>query len=123
MEDNAINAKLAKLVIERFGVIAHVAHNGEEAITSLKTKPIYDIIFMDMQMPVMDGVTATRNIREGMAGDSYKKIPIVAMTANAMPRDEAICMSAGMNDFIAKPIQISAIKNALKHHLPGYAEN
>tara|TARA_B110000908_G_scaffold172778_1_gene243146 strand:+ start:15971 stop:18058 length:2088 start_codon:yes stop_codon:yes gene_type:complete len=114
VEDNAINAKLAKLLLERLGITAHVAHNGKEAIDSLISKPIYDIILMDMQMPVMDGLDATRRIRNGEAGELYLKIPIVAMTANALIDDEAKCLASGMDNYLTKPIDSQLLEESLR---------
>ncbi len=116
VEDNHINAKLAKLLVERLGITAHVAHNGEEALTALNAKSIYDIIFMDMQMPVMDGLVATQKIRNGETNHSYKQIPIIAMTANVLPEDEAKCSEAGMNGYITKPIDVEKIEEYLKFY-------
>lgn len=112
-EDNAINAKLAKLILERLGFTVHIAHNGKEALTALKLKPIYHLIFMDMQMPIMDGIEATQKIRNGHTGKHYLNIPIIAMTANVKKQDEIKCLNAGMNDFISKPIQMDQLKKII----------
>ncbi|MGJ8676377.1 MAG: response regulator [Akkermansiaceae bacterium] len=114
VEDNSINAKLARLLVERFGFTAHIAYNGKEAITSLKNKEIYGIILMDMQMPVMDGLEASRRIRLGEAGKTYSKIPIIAMTANAQPEDKKRCFEAGMDQYLSKPINAAALEATLK---------
>ncbi len=113
VEDNPINAKLAKILVERLGLTVHVAHNGQEALEALRLKSIYSVIFMDMQMPVMDGLRATEEIRKGTGGEHYLNIPIVAMTANAMREDEIQCLEAGMNHFIAKPINQGLLKDVL----------
>lgn len=118
VEDNSTNALLAKLLIERTGRKAHIAQNGAAAIDALIIKPIYDLILMDMQMPVMDGVEATTKIRDGAAGSIYKDIPIIAMTANALVEDRNICIEAGMNDFITKPIAIEKLTMALDTFIP-----
>ena len=116
VEDNFINAKLAQMILERLGISAHVAHNGKEALETLQTKDIYDIIFMDMQMPVMDGIEASQKIRDGEAKDIYKDIPIIAMTANTQPEDKERCVNAGMNQFITKPINAPEIEKTLEHY-------
>lgn len=105
VEDNPINAKLATLLLERMGLSVHVAHNGKEALDALKLNKVYEVIFMDMQMPVMDGIEATKRIRKGEATEHYSHIPIVAMTANVSNEDELKCVEAGMNYFITKPIK------------------
>lgn len=106
VEDNPINAKLAKVIIERLDITCQLATNGAEALEALKEKPIFDLIFMDVQMPIMDGLEATRRIRQNEAGSRYAKIPIIAMTANALAEDEAQCLDAGMDHYISKPIDI-----------------
>ena len=114
VEDNPINAKLAKIMIERMGLKVSIAHNGQEALDALQTHSHFDIIFMDMQMPVMDGVEATINIRAAKSTpEEYKDIQIIAMTANASNEDEARCLDAGMNFFIPKPINQKQLKNVL----------
>jgi len=114
VEDNPINAKLGKIMVERMGISVHVAHNGKEALETLLLKSIYDVILMDMQMPVMDGLEATRQIRAGKAGAYYENTPIVAMTANATPEDEMKCAEAGMNRFVTKPIDADFLKEVFR---------
>ncbi|MGV6802020.1 MAG: response regulator [bacterium] len=101
-EDNQINAVLATAIIKRAGHMVDVAGNGVEALESVQTTP-YDMIFMDMHMPEMDGMEATKAIRQ-LSGD-VASIPIVALTANAMKTDRDICIEAGMNDFLTKPFE------------------
>ncbi|MBK1832019.1 response regulator [Verrucomicrobiaceae bacterium R5-34] len=113
VEDNAINAKLARLLVERLGMHAHIAHNGEEALQALLSKNIYDIVLMDMQMPVMDGLEASRRIRAGEVGATYQHIPIVAMTANAQTEDKNRCIDAGMDHYLAKPIHAEELEQIL----------
>ena len=100
VEDNDINQQVARELLEDLGLVVDVADNGQVALDKVR-EGNWDLVFMDMQMPVMDGVTATREIRKlpGLAG-----LPIVAMTANAMEQDRRKCMDAGMNDFLVKPI-------------------
>lgn len=113
VEDNPINAKLAKLLIERIGLKAHIAHNGKEAIAALVAKQMYSVIFMDMQMPVMDGLVTSTKIREGEAGHYYTDTPIIAMTANALAEDKRRCLDAGMNHYLAKPINTKELTRIL----------
>jgi len=110
-EDNEVNQKLAKMMLSKAGYQVEVANNGKEAFEMYTFSPgDYDLIFMDIQMPEMDGMEATKNIRDweaqkGFDGDSAVMIPIVAMTANAMKGDKEKCIEAGMNDYIFKPIK------------------
>jgi two-component system, sensor histidine kinase and response regulator len=100
VEDNEINQEVAMGQLEDADVFVDLAANGEEAIRLIE-KNDYDVVLMDMQMPVMDGVTATRILR---ADRRFQDLPIVAMTANALASDRELCLNAGMNDHIAKPI-------------------
>ena len=114
-EDNEVNQKLALRMLRGFGYHADVAANGEEVLDALKRQSDgqhYDLILMDIQMPEMDGLQATRLI---CAGSPYEERPrIVAMSANAMPEDIAIARQAGMDDYITKPIRVSALGAALQ---------
>jgi signal transduction histidine kinase/HPt (histidine-containing phosphotransfer) domain-containing protein/DNA-binding NarL/FixJ family response regulator len=105
VEDNEINQQVASELLQSVGMEVDIADNGQIALQSLEARSVegrpYDIVLMDMQMPVMDGVTAARLIRETRSAES---LPIVAMTANAMQADRDRCMDAGMNDFVTKPI-------------------
>ncbi len=116
VEDNPINAKLAKLLIEKLGVIAHVAQNGQEALQALSEHGFYRIILMDMQMPVMDGIEATQRIRSDKAWEHYQEVPIVAMTASALPEDEVKCIAAGMDSYITKPIDAAKLERTLRQY-------
>jgi len=100
VEDNDINQQVARELLEDAGLVVDVAENGQIALEMVQ-KNAYGLVFMDMQMPVMDGVTATREIRK-LPG--FAHLPIVAMTANAMEQDRRKCKDAGMNDFLVKPI-------------------
>ena len=101
VEDNELNQQVARELLSGVGLLVDVAQDGEIAVRQVQSVP-YDLVFMDMQMPVMDGVTATIEIRK-LA--QYKDLPIIAMTANAMRQDHERCLQAGMNDYIAKPIE------------------
>jgi CheY-like chemotaxis protein len=108
-EDNAVNQKLALRLLEQMGYRADVASNGVEAIDSIQ-RQIYDVILMDIQMPEMDGLDATRSIRKL---SSLKQPRIIAMTANAMQGDREMCIAAGMEDYISKPIRVNELMDAL----------
>lgn len=103
-EDNEINIKVLKIILDKQGLSYEVATNGKLALEMYKQTE-YDIVLMDCQMPEMDGLSATRLIREYEKQTSKKNCPIVAMTANAMSGDKEKCLEAGMNDFIAKPFR------------------
>ena len=113
MEDNIVNQKLAIRLFEKFGFGADIADNGEEALQVLETKE-YDMVFMDIQMPKMDGLEATRRIRDHNTPVLNHNIPIIAMTANAMKGDREDCQEAGMDDYIAKPIQLELLHAILE---------
>jgi two-component system sensor histidine kinase/response regulator len=101
-EDNPVNQKLATLMLKRAGYKVEVANNGLETVEKYTSSPNeFDLIFMDVQMPDMDGMAATRKIR----AKGFDKVPIVAMTANAMKGDREKCLDAGMNDYLTKPIK------------------
>lgn len=101
VEDNELNQEVATELLRDAGFIVELAENGQIALDKVRAGA-YDIVLMDMQMPVMDGVTATLEIRKD---DRLKNLPVVAMTANAMQGDRDLCMAAGMNDHVAKPIE------------------
>jgi len=101
-EDNPVNQRLAKMVLTKAGYQVEVANNGQEAVEKYTKAPdAFDLIFMDVQMPQLDGMKATRAIRE----KGFDTIPIVAMTANAMKGDREKCLEAGMDDYIPKPVK------------------
>jgi signal transduction histidine kinase/CheY-like chemotaxis protein len=106
-EDNAVNALLARALLAREGCSVERVVNGEEALEALAAAP-FDIVLMDMRMPVMDGLAATRELRaRGIT------TPVVALTANAFEDDRRACLDAGMNDFLTKPIEVAALRAAL----------
>ena len=109
VEDNEINQEVASEMLTEIGLRVELAENGLVALEKLG-RSAYDLVLMDMQMPVMDGVTATRAIREN---PKWAGLPIVAMTANAMQQDKMACFAAGMNDFIAKPIEPAQLWSTL----------
>ncbi|MFT4631012.1 MAG: PAS domain S-box-containing protein [Candidatus Pseudothioglobus sp.] len=112
-EDNIVNQKVARQILLKLGCNADVAQNGREAIQMLSQRQ-YDVVFMDVQMPEVDGLEATRLIR---VLDDDDQPYIIAMTANAMAEDRQICREAGMDDFVAKPIRLGDIEAALQRTL------
>lgn len=119
-EDNQVNAMVAAGMMERIGLQTETVENGLALLTLLcasnETNPV-TLVLMDIQMPVMDGFEATRQIRDGAAGERYKKLPVIAMTANALKGDREKCLASGMDDYIAKPLAEVALKEVLQHNL------
>jgi two-component system sensor histidine kinase/response regulator len=105
VEDNEINQQVAKEILEGAGLNVTLANDGQEAVNAVKENN-YDVVLMDVQMPVMDGYTATREIRKD---GRFKELPIIAMTAHAMAGDREKSIEAGMNDHVAKPIDTEGI--------------
>ena len=103
-EDNPVNQKVAVRMLEKLGCKADVAANGQQAVAAVDAKA-YDLVFMDVQMPIMDGLEATRAIRRTHTGGPF----IVAMTADVMPGDRERCIAAGMDDYIGKPVRLEAL--------------
>jgi len=108
-EDNELNRQVATELLRDAGLRVDVAHDGQQAVEMARAKP-YDIVLMDMQMPVLDGIDATRTLRRD---PSLATLPIVAMTANAMEADRQRCLEAGMNGFVSKPIEPEELWRAL----------
>jgi signal transduction histidine kinase/HPt (histidine-containing phosphotransfer) domain-containing protein len=120
-DDNIINQKVAARLLQQFGYAADIASNGTEAIAAME-KNSYDLVFMDVQMPGMDGLETTRRIRETEQRTGHTPIKIIAMTANAMAGDRERCLGAGMDDYLSKPVrpealQIAIERNAKAQHL------
>lgn len=110
-EDNAINQKLATAMLSRMGYKVDLAQNGLEAVDALRHAQ-YDVILMDVQMPEMDGLDATRTIRSRWSTEEQPRI--IAMTANALEEDRQFCLAAGMDDYLAKPVKIEELIRALR---------
>jgi len=110
VEDNAVNQKLALLMLARQGFRADVAANGSEALAALLLAS-YDIVCMDLQMPVMDGLEATRRIRQEVPAERQPRI--IAMTADATSEDRKLCLEAGMDDYLSKPVRMDQLAAAL----------
>ena len=118
VEDNELNQEIAMTVLEEAGLVVDTANDGTEAVEVIKTAQTntYDLILMDVQMPVMDGYTATRAIRD-LADPAKANIPIVAMTANAFDEDRQKAFEAGMNGHVPKPLEIPKLMETLKMFL------
>ena len=114
-EDNPINQKLIRIVLEKFGLNVSLANNGEEALEARKANR-YDMIFMDVQMPVMGGVEATHKILEYEKENNLAHVPIIALTANALAGDREKYMSEGMDDYATKPLDIKVIENLVEKY-------
>jgi len=111
VEDNAINIKVALKIFEKLDVVVQVATNGAEAVERVKEIE-FDLIFMDVQMPIMNGIEASQTIRKiGV------ETPIIAMTANAMVEHRNECIRAGMNDFLSKPINLSSLRVIVEKYI------
>ena len=117
VEDNITNQQVAMGILKKLGLKADAAANGHEALQALQNIH-YDLVLMDVQMPEMDGLEATRRIRDPQSAILDHNIPIVAMTARALQGDRENCIAAGMNDYIAKPVEVLAIIDVLKRWLP-----
>jgi CheY-like chemotaxis protein/HPt (histidine-containing phosphotransfer) domain-containing protein len=117
VEDNPINRKITRQLLDRFGHTVSMAENGQQAVDAIENDPLPDIILMDRHMPVMDGIEATRRIR---ALDGHRKaVPIIALTGTASDKEISICLEAGMNDFIAKPIDPEKLEATLREAVSG----
>ena len=128
VEDNELNMEIAKFLLDDAKAIVTTAYNGFEAVEKIKKScedggdSRYDVILMDIMMPVMDGYAATKAIREYDRPDA-KTIPIIAMTANAFAEDVLKCKSAGMNDHLAKPLVLDTVMKTLaKYKAPAKAQ-
>jgi two-component system, sensor histidine kinase and response regulator len=115
VEDFAPNQKVARHILQRLGCEVDLAANGIEALETLE-KNDYDIVLMDCQMPEMDGYEATRRYREIEVERGGRRVPIIAVTANALPGDREQCLDAGMDDYVAKPIKLETLRDALLRH-------
>ncbi|HEX5388281.1 MAG TPA: ATP-binding protein [Burkholderiaceae bacterium] len=113
VEDHPVNQKLATHLLQRWGHQVSLAQNGQEALDAVATGGHFDLLLMDMQMPVMGGIEATRRIRELEAHRGWRPLPIIAMTANAMSGDRDECLAAGMNDYISKPMRQAELSEKL----------
>ena len=111
-EDNMANQRVIMIMLRRLGWESEFAENGRELLDLVRNKD-YDLIFMDVQMPLMDGLEATRRLRAGDAGEGLKEVKIIALTANALSGDEARCLESGMNAYMTKPLKLRTLKLAI----------
>ncbi|MBF0152595.1 MAG: response regulator [Magnetococcales bacterium] len=121
VEDNIVNQQVAVGLLGKLGFQVETALHGVEALEK-HARTDYDLIFMDMQMPEMDGLEATQHIRQREAQTGKTPVPIIAMTANAMVEDRGRCIQAGMNDHLAKPIRMTTLEAILRQWLPGHGD-
>jgi PAS domain S-box-containing protein len=112
-EDNATNQQVAVGILERHGLPVDVVGDGQQALESLASR-LYDLVFMDVQMPKLDGLETTRRIRAGLDGVLDPRVAIVAMTAHAMQGDREVCLSSGMDDYLAKPVTVHSLLHVLE---------
>ena len=117
VEDNATNQQVAVGILEKFGMEVEIARNGKEAVEAVR-RGHFDLVFMDIQMPLMDGLEATKRIRGMQAASGESPVPIIAMTAHAMEADRERCTEAGMNDYLSKPVKPAAMFDMLRKQLP-----
>lgn len=118
VEDNLVNQRVARALLRKLGFSqVDVADNGRRGVEAATTVA-YDLVFMDCQMPEMDGYRATALIRDPVTGAANPRVPIVAMTANAVMGDRERCLAAGMDDYLAKPVQIEVLREMLNRYLP-----
>jgi len=120
-EDNPANQKLLQLLLRNLGYASECAVNGQEAVEMHERTP-FDIILMDLQMPVLDGLAATREIRrKELSSPAMRPVSVVALTANAMSGDRERCLAAGMNDYLAKPIRLDDLRHVIQKTLEASA--
>lgn len=116
VEDNPVNRRMLVSMLQKMGLESEWAGNGQEALDRLN-RAQFDIILMDLQMPVMGGVQAARRIRALLERHPARAVPIIAVSAHAFPEDKLRCLQAGMNDHVTKPIQIQKLEDALRRWL------
>jgi CheY-like chemotaxis protein len=114
-EDYFVNQEVTQDILELMGCLVDIAENGHDAVSKYRDNP-YDIVFMDIQMPEIDGYEATKLIRSEEKSKG-KKTPIIALTANALAGDREKCLEAGMDDYLSKPLEASKIEEILNKYL------
>ncbi len=121
-EDNAVNQLIIDAMLKQLGHEVTLAADGQRALDALAQSD-FDLVLMDCNMPEMDGLEATRRLRNGSAGALDANVPVIALTANAMDGDRETCLAAGMNDFLAKPVSIAALRQAIERVRSGTSES
>ena len=117
VEDDWVIRKVAAEMLNKLRVTLDVAFNGQDAIELLRVHR-YDLIFMDCHMPVMDGFETTLHLRAGGAGEMNRTTPVVALTANATPGNREMCLAAGMNEYLTKPVKFHELKTTVDALVP-----
>ena len=117
VEDNITNQQVGLTVLKKMGFYVEIAANGSEALNTLRNIH-FDLVLMDVRMPVMDGLQAARAIRAGKAGEGNLQVPIIAMTAGALKKDRELCLAAGMDDYLSKPVEPQRLADLLDRWLP-----
>lgn len=118
-EDNPMNRKLIQFALAPLGVTIDTTENGQQAVAKCTARePAYDLVLMDVRMPEMDGISATRRIREIEAEQGRQRCPIVAFTGNAFNEDRQACLDAGMDDFLTKPVNFAELDRIMRTWLP-----
>jgi len=120
-EDNVVNQKLIRLMLEEFGAAADIARNGLEAIEKYERER-YDLVFLDINMPVYDGLEAAKMILEFEARESLVHVPLVALTAKAMKGDRESLLASGFDDYLSKPLSLDALGGVMERYLQGLKE-
>jgi len=115
VDDDVRNIFALTSAIEQKGALVEIARNGQEALDKLDAVPDIDLVLMDVMMPVMDGLEATRRLR---ADPRFARLPVIAITAKAMKDDQEQCLAAGANDYLAKPIDLSRLYSLLRVWMP-----
>jgi CheY-like chemotaxis protein len=118
-EDNLVNQMVCQKMLTRLGCQVIVANDGREALEALRASQI-DLVLMDCQMPELDGYQTTRELRAW--GGPFEHLPVIALTASAMAEDRQNCFDAGMNDFLSKPLMLSALESAVARWSPHASE-
>ena len=121
VEDNLVNQKVISAMLGKLDYAVDIVSDGRQAVAAVNNHE-YDMVFMDCQMPVMDGYTATQEIRKGEEG-AEGRLPIIAMTANAMMDDQGRCYAAGMDGFMSKPVMLDELQNIIDKWCPERESN
>jgi CheY-like chemotaxis protein len=117
VEDNPINLKVVEALLGKLGLVAKSVDNGQEAVDLIKGGMSPDLVLMDVQMPVLDGIRATETIRQWEMTSGNPRLPIIALTAGAYEEDRQHCMASGMDDYLTKPVNIRDLTSALNRWL------